>query len=289
MRFRNFDSLRLFDVIAKYDSFAAAAEALNMTKGAVSYQVKTLEEELGFDLFIRLPRGVALTEEGISLWASAKRGFDTIEDCIRTLRTPPHPTVTLGLSTYLASRWLSPRLMDFMRTHPDIRLRIQPIIDLVNLRGEEVDLVIRWGDGSWKDMVIEPLFSCPAFPTGSPSALAEIRSVGMERAFASFTLLHDRQGSTAWADWFARAGLMYHEHIDTLIQPDPNVRVQAVIDGQGIALNDALIGQELKEGRLARLAKTQLDDYGYFLAYQPGALQKPGVADFAAWLASLRV
>lgn len=289
MHFRSFDSLRLFDVIAEHDSFASAAESLNMTKGAISYQIKTLEEELGFDLFIRLPRGVTLTEEGIFLQASAKRGFGLIEDCIRDLQVRPHQTVTLGLSTYLASRWLSPRLMDFMRTHPHIRLRIQPLIDPVNLRDEEVDLVIRWGDGSWKDLVIEPLFSCPAFPTGSPSALAEIRSVGMERAFSSFTLLHDREGSTAWADWFAKAGLVYHEHIDTLILPDPNVRVQAVIDGQGVALNDTLIDQDLKEGRLARLAKTQLDDYGYFLAYQLGALQKPGVADFAAWLASLRV
>lgn len=287
MQFRNYDSLRLFDEIADYGSFSDAAAAMHMTKGAISYQIKTLEESIGFKVFDRQPRGVSLTEKGAALRSAARRGFTAIEESLRVLSAPAPQIVTLGLSTYLASRWLSPRLMDFMRSHTDIRLRIQPLIDSIELNGEDVDLVIRWGDGSWRDMVVEPLFICPAFPTGSPDALAEIRSVGAERAFSTFTLLHDRQGSTAWADWFEAAGLEYQQQSEPLILPDPNVRVQAVIDGQGIALNDSLVDQELKDGRLARLATAQLDRYGYFLAYRSGALKKPGVAAFAEWLASL--
>lgn len=284
MRFRSYDALRAFTIVARHDSFSAAAADLHLTKGAVSHQMRLLERDLGFALFHRRPRGIVLTARGEHLLATARSAFETVEDRIEDVRRLASRTLTIGVTTYFASRWLSPRLMDFMRAHPDIRLRVQPMIDLMNWKTEGIDLAIRWGNGSWSDAAIEKLFACPAWPSGNAEALEQVRERGLTAAFEGFTLLRDRDDSTAWTQWYKMAGLPYRHRADTLIIPDPNVRVQAVIDGQGVALNDALIDAEIEAGRLFRLSPVELADFGYFLAYPPGSMSNPDVADFADWL-----
>lgn len=285
MRFRHFDGLRLSGVVARHGSFAAAADELNLTKGAVSYQIRTLEEALGFALFRRTARGVTPTAAGGELLQVSRRAFSDMERQIAELRDVGERTVTLGVSSYFASRWLSSRLMDFMQAHPSVRLRIQPMIDLVSLDGQGVDLAIRWGDGSWNDLTIEPLLPCPAYPTGPIGTNDRLRELGLEAVLQQSTLLQDRAGSRAWADWFAAAGITYRPLRDALIIPDPNVRVQAVIDGQGLALNDDLVASDIEAGRIERIGTAALERYGYFLAYQPDARADRDVDSFASWLA----
>jgi DNA-binding transcriptional LysR family regulator len=215
MRFRYYENLRSFCVVARHGSFSAAAEELHLTKGAVSHQMRLLEEELGFSLFRRLARGVALTSKGQALLASAHVGFQSIESAIAELRDAGVRTLTIGCSTYFASRWLSPRLMTFLAAHSHIRLRVQPMIDQLALASEGIDLAIRWGDGRWSDQVIEPLFACPAWPTGNAAALEAVWQHGLAAAFDGFTLLRDRDDSHAWSDWFAAAGLTMRKRLDT--------------------------------------------------------------------------
>ncbi len=284
MRFKNYDNLRIFNIVAKHGSFSAAALELNLTKGAVSYQIKKLEAELGFEIFQRLPRGISLTSKGHEVRHASQVAFDGIEQKITELRETSERTLTIGVSTYFASRWLSSRLMMFLNSNPGIRLRIQPMIDLMDLRSENVDLVIRWGDGNWTDMYIEPLFLCPSFPAASPDVAAYIRKSGLSSALNQVILLKDREGSHAWSHWHKIAGLSFKNIADTLTVPDPNVRVQAVIDGQGIALFDDLIKPELDAGQLVQISAHQLDDYGYFLAFPSGSQNDSGVAKFASWI-----
>lgn len=284
MRFRHYDSLRVFTVAARHSSFSAAAEELYLTKGAVSHQMRMLETALGFALFRRLPRGVALTAEGRDLLQATRIAFEGVESKIGELRMAGTRTLTVGCSTYFASRWLSPRLMDFITTHPHIRLRVQPMIDQLALGSAGIDLAIRWGTGRWRDVAIEPLFACPAWPVGNAAAWHAVQSLGLQGAFDTFTLLRDRDDSNAWSDWFAAARLGFRTKPDSLIIPDPNVRVQAVIDGQGVGLNDALLEPELRAGALHRLCEAELGDYGYFLAYPAGALANPDIGAFIGWI-----
>lgn len=285
MRFHSYDGLAIFAVAARHLSFTAAAAELNMTKGAISYRIRRLEEDLGFPLFVRQHRGLALTENGRQLWQSAQAAFREVEQRIDQLRAPAPGRITVGMSTYFASRWLSPRLMRFMATHPGIGLRLQPLVDLIDIKPAGIDMAIRWGKGNWTDLTIEPLFPCPVFPTAGGALANHIARAGFDAALPDLTLLHDRDGSTAWRDWFAAAGLRYAEApADGLVIPDPNVRVQAVIDGQGVALNDALLGPDLSEGRLARVSGVELVEYGYHLAYPPGALEVPALAAFRDWI-----
>jgi len=283
--FRHHDSLRLFVEIARYKSFSDAAEELNMTKGAVSYQIKTLEADLGTSLFTRTARGVALTQAGQQLQTVAQAHFQQIETELAGLRGRTDQALTVGMSSYFASRWLSPRLMSFMQDHPDIQLRIQPMTRLFDLERQGVDIAIRWGDGQWDDAEITPFLSLPAWPVGNAATLSLVQRTGLGRAIRAFTLLHDHDDSNAWSDWLNVAGLPQQNRRDTLIIPDPNVRVQGVIDGQGLALMDDLIGRELSEGRLYRLSEHELSSYGYFLARPYWHNASSGAVDaFIDWL-----
>lgn len=284
MRFQSYDSLRLFDIVARHQSITAAAQELNLTKGAVSYQINRLEETLGFKLFDRMHRGIILTEKGHKLWHVSQSGFDEIERQISMLQEEEPGYITIGMSTYFASRWLSPRLMTFMTEHPGIRLRLQPLVDLTDLRTTGIDMAIRWGKGNWTDMEIEPLFACPAIPTAGAALARQISAKGLEAALPAMSLLQDRDGSEAWADWHRAAGLVYRPGRDELVIPDPNVRVQSVIDGQGLALNDTLVEAELSAGKLFRISDIELTDYGYYLAYPGNALDIASVGMFRTWI-----
>jgi len=282
--FKHHDTLRLFAAIAQHSSFSAAADALHMTKGAVSYQIKTLEADLGLMLFDRNARGVTLTTEGEKLWIACSPHFQKIETMLSALKAPQPRTLTVGTSSYFASRWLSPRLMTFMQQYPDIQLRLQPMMQLFDLEHHGIDIAIRWGNGHWSDVEATPFMPMPAWPVGNQEAAEKVQQVGLARAFTEFTLLRDHDSSNAWSDWLKLAGLPAQNRRDTLIIPDPNVRVQAIINGQGIALNDALVAQELSEQRLVRLAKIELADYGYFLVKPRNSNRSESVDAFVGWL-----
>ncbi len=284
MRFRSYDSLRVFDVVARHGSFTSAANTLNLTKGAVSYQINRLEAELGFQVFTRGHRSVHLTEKGKQLWHLSRVAFQELETEIARLREEDTEPITIGMSSYFASRWLSPRLMTFISEYPRTSLRLQPLVDLIDIKTENIDMAIRWGKGQWLDLEIEPLLTCPAFPTAGVALSQRVQDVGIEEAFADTTLLQDREGSEAWLDWHQAAGLPYRPARDTLVIPDPNVRVQAVVNGQGIALNDVLVANELAAGELFKISDIELDTYGYFLAYSPEALENPNLRAFRDWI-----
>lgn len=284
MRFRNFDNLRVFNLVARYMSFSRAAEELCLTKGAISHQIKRLEEELNFTVFIRDPRHLSLTEKGRRLWHTSEASLNTIENEIISLREDDSSKITIGTPTYFASRWLSSRLMTFINDHPNTSLRIQPIINTFKLEAEDIDMAIRWGKGDWNDLQSELLFHCPAFLVGGKKIVEQVEQEGLEKTLGHQRLLHDHEDSQAWQDWFAKKGLYYQEHKEKLVIPDPNVRVQAVIDNQGIALNDQLISTEIENKTIFKLSNVSLDNYGYFLVYPPATLENPALSDFRHWI-----
>ena len=286
MRFRSFDNLRSFIVVAGHLNMGSAAEELNLTKGAISYQIQQLEAELGFDVFSRSKRKLSLTEKGSNLLQVCRTLFDNVEREIVALRQQNRDRITIGMATYFASRWLSPRLMHFITEHPEIGLRIQPLVDLMDLRANDLDLAVRWGKGEWDDETLETelIFQCPALLTASREIGEQITAQGVASVINRQTLLHDRDGSEAWMDWFDAAGLEWSPGSNDLVIPDPNVRVQAVIDGQGIALYDFLVDDEVRTGRLYQYQPVKLDAYGYYLVYPRGAKSGSAIITFRDWI-----
>ncbi len=282
--FHHHDLLRLFAEIARHPSFSMAAEALNMTKGAISYQIKTLETDLGIPLFQRTTRGVTLTAEGRKVLTACQTRYEEIEADLHSLKEKSSQTLTVGVSTYFAARWLSPRLMTFMQQHQDVQLRIQPMIQFSNLEMQDIDLAIRWGNGDWDDGVVTPFMPIRSFPVGNADAALRVKTLGMKKAISDFTLLRDRDDSNAWSDWLDVAVLPPQTRRDVLIIPDPNVRVQAVINGQGIALLDDLVKDELEDTKLHQLSDIELPEYGYFLFHSHRAVETKPARVFSDWL-----
>jgi DNA-binding transcriptional LysR family regulator len=188
------------------------------------------------------------------------------------------------MSTYFASRWLSPRLMTFMAKRPQIGLRIQSLINLAELT--DIDMAIRWGKGDWVEpgMTVELIFQCPAMLTMGANMKELFDSDGIEATLKKQTLLHDRDDSLAWQDWFDAANLDYAPSRNSRVIPDPNVRVQAVIDNQGIALNDSLVAGEISRGQLFQYPDVMMDDYGYYLVYPKLALNQAAIQAFRDWI-----
>ena len=125
----------------------------------------------------------------------------------------------------------------------------------------------------------------PARPTANATVAARVREIGLERALVEIPLLADNSGSAGWRKWHNRAGLEYRPIHNRLVIPDSSDRVQAVIDGQGIALWDELVQVELDSGELHYLSEVTLDIAGYYLVYTaPAARRSPVVTTFADWI-----
>ena len=147
-------------------------------------------------------------------------------------------------------------------------------------------MAIRWGKGDWPDTdtITELIFPCPAMLTAGIEVYRQIETEGIEAAIENQTLLDDRDDSSAWKDWFQAAGLDMISGNKNLVIPDPNVRVQAVIDNQGVALNDALVSNEINQEVIRQYSEVSLDEYGYYLVYPMKALEQPAVLAFRDWI-----
>ncbi|MDA9894249.1 LysR substrate-binding domain-containing protein [bacterium] len=282
MKFRPYDSLKVFDAVARKQSMTKAATDLNLSKGSISYQINKLEENLGFALFERSNARLQLTENGRRIWNVSLNALQQIDQEIEDIRGSDTRALCIGALTYFSSRWLSPRLMDFFEKNAGFSLRIEPINSLADLKTKDVDLAILWGFGEWKEYESRLLLRLPSVPTANTTLAKEVESIGIEAAVRQVPLLGDSSGDTGWRAWHRAVGLPYLPSKSSIIIPDSNSRVQAVIDGQGIALWDLLVAPEIKSGQLVELTDRKLDTSGYYLVFtkDPHATQVQAMIDW---------
>ena len=265
MKFRSYDSLRIFDAVARTQSMTIASQDLNLSKGSISYQINKLEMELGFVLFDRLNARLQLTDAGLRLWHASHNALTQIDREIDDLRGTKLGSLSIGALTYFSSRWLSPKLMSFFEKNPGVNLRIDSINSIDDPKIKEVDLAILWGFEEWKAYDSRLLINLPAVPIGNPSLANKVESLGVSNALKTIPLLGDSSGDIGWRAWHKVAGLPYEPNKSSLTIPDSNSRVQAVINGQGIGLWDDLVTPEMETGKLKKLSEVKLENAGYHL------------------------
>ena len=283
MAFRSYDALKTFDAVARRLSMTSAAEALHQSKGAVSYQIAKLEADLGFRLFDRANARLTLTDPGRRLWHVSQAALARIDQEIADLRGPSAQSVTVAMLTYFSSRWLSPRLTRYFQGHPGVSLRIEPISSIEMLDKVNADFALLWGIGAWPGFDSEHLFPCPAVPTASPDLATRVEEIGLQEALQALPLLGDSSGDAGWRAWHQAAGLPYRPSRTSLTIPDSNSRVQAVIDGQGLGLWDAMVQPEFDQGTLIPVSDVWLEDAGYHIV-TPAPGLKPAAEGFLQWL-----
>mgnify|MGYP001447240050 CR=1 FL=1 len=182
MKFRSYDSLRIFDAVARTQSMTIASQDLNLSKGSISYQINKLEMELGFVLFDRLNARLQLTDAGLRLWHASHNALTQIDREIDDLRGTKLGSLSIGALTYFSSRWLSPKLMTFFEKNPGVNLRIDSINSIDDPKIKEVDLAILWGFEEWKGYDSRLLINLPAVPIGNPSLANKVESLGVSNA-----------------------------------------------------------------------------------------------------------
>ena len=275
------NALRAFEVSARHLSFTRAAEELSVTQTAVSMQVKNLEQRLGVALFRRLPRGLALTDEGLALLPVVAQSFGRIADVLAQFEDGRRREVlTVGVVGTFAVGWLMPRLREFQQQHPFVDLRLLTNNNRVDLAGEGLDYAIRFGDGAWHGTEAERLFEAPLAPMCAPEIAARLRTPS---DLAAETLLRSYR-SDEWHRWFAAAAA-----------PCPPLRgfvfdsslalAEAAAQEAGVALLPVMMFErELRQGRLVCPFEQRIVLGAYWLTRLKSRPQTAAMAAFRTWL-----
>ena len=281
-------ALASFEASARHMSFKAAAAELNVTPGAVSRQIKALEDELGMPVFERELGGVRLTAEGEELYAVLARGFSEASETLHRIRTGTRQTsVTLACTNAFASMWLMRHIGAFWRAHPDIVVNHLISDNAAHYRRADIDLRIRYGSGAWADETSERLFTERIFPVSSPAYSREHDGVPAAE-IATLQLLHVEGADPEWTDWaeFLRRAGVKHGPILGRRFTNFTVLLQALQDDQGVALGwERLIAPLLADGRLVRFGDLAIDAPGsYYLTWNENRAVSPAAQTLCAWL-----
>lgn len=252
-----------------------------MTQAAVSQQVKNLEDRLGLPLFRRLPRGLALTDEGAALLPVLTQSFARIDEVLGRLRqSRPREVLTVGAVGTFAVGWLIPRLKDFQDRHAFVDLRLLTNNNRVDLAGEGLDFAIRFGDGAWHGTQAQLLFAAPLSPMCSPAIAAQLRS---PEDLAGQLLLRSYRFDE-WASWFETAGVR-QPLIRGAVFDSSLTMAHAAAQGAGVALLPAkMFGRELREAVLARPFAAEVNRGSYWLTRLKSRPESAAMACFREWL-----
>ena len=253
----------MFDAAARLGNFRLAAEEVNLTQGAVAQQVRKLEEQLGIQLFSRLPRGVTLTEAGTQYHRDIRRALEIIDRATEHLR-PEVATVVLSVPPSLASKWLVPRLSHLAAEHPDITLDLRASERLTDFVRDRVDLAIRQGRiEESKGLVASSLASLDLCAVASPTVAQSVSDQSLTD-FTDMRLIED--GHRHWTTLFETAELSPPPV--SLSFNQTALAIDAALAGQGVALAPRLLVRDaIEAGQLQELWQVDTQGEGYFLLY----------------------
>ncbi len=282
-RLPNFSALRAFEAAARHENFSRAAEELHLTHGAISHQVRALEEELGRPLFVRHGRQVKITSDALKFAQFLGKSFADITAAADAMRASSvNQRLTISSIPSFAARWLAPRLGRFIDLYPDIEVVLQSSGQLQDLARDGIDVGIRFGRGNYPGLVVQRLMGDVYYPVVSP----HYRSGQLPAApheLRQHTLLRSVE---PWSPWLRAAGVDMAEPSGGLMFEDLSMLIRSAADGNGVALVRHVVAmQEIATGQLLRLFDTATpcpDEY--FFVSPPGAAGRPQVQAFRDWL-----
>lgn len=261
------NAVKAFEAAGRNGSLSQAAAELGVTHGAISRQIKILEQWLGARLLVKSGRGISLTVQGREFLLDTIRILDELALASdRLAGSQRREILRINASQTFALRWLIPRLPRFTAAHPQIEIRLGASIDPIEKLVEQYDLAIRRGKIGETSV---GFLSENCTPVASP-ALLQRQPVHDVKDLASHTLLHAESLASLWPTWLAHAG---HPDLTGKAQLrfDPLYQsLQAAIDGAGIAMApDALVAEDIKAGRLVALfthLSMTMDDFHVYIS-----------------------
>jgi LysR family glycine cleavage system transcriptional activator len=278
------NALKAFEAAARSESFTRAAEELCVTQGAVSHQVKALEDTLGLKLFVRERQRLVITAAGREYLAVIRDALDRIAvGTDRLVQRQTSGALTVSTSPDFAAKWLVHRLGRFSDAHPEIDLRVSATMHHVDFAREETDLAVRHGDGNWIGLEVVRLCSEQLFPVCSPKLISGRKLKPSD--LAKYPLLHldDRK---SWLKWFEAAGVSNADVSRGPVLNRASMLLDAAVDGQGVALaRTALAAWDLINGRLVKLFGVSLKlSKNYWIVCPKATSALPKITLFRDWL-----
>jgi len=286
--------LRCFEAAARHCSFTQAARELCVTQGAVSQQVKQLEQWLDRPLFQRTPRALVLTPEGERLRQVVGESFQSIGSTLTQLRKPrDRQPVALSCSPSFAMVWLTPRLGSFFRQHPDIGLRVHGefhALDRARMLRDGTEAAVRFDPGHYPDLEARMFLEEWLLPVASPAYLAAHPALRSPGGLRAAMLLHDASpwdGASEtheWQCWLRHAGVTLPDASDGQRFNLSQLAINAALAGQGVAMGrTALVLDDLAAGRLVDLWGIHARaEAAYYIVHAHGHAAQ--VANVEAWL-----
>lgn len=286
--FPSVSSLRALEALDRLGSASAAAADLNLTQGAVSRQLQSLEAQLGVDLLDRTHKQLSLTENAVDYASDIRQALTLIAQAShRVQQVPVAGTLHLAILPAFGMRWLMPRLPDFSRRHPDVTINMTTRLRPFSFATEHFDAAIHYGNTSdWPEAEALLLRHEQLLPVCAPSFL-ESRRISEPQDLTTCPLLHIQTRPSAWSDWFTSVGVSVNGDLEGAVFDQFATINQAAQHGLGVALMpDYLVEQELATGKLVTLYDTPLETGGaYFLVWAKGARRNAGLEKFRDWLA----
>lgn len=286
-------ALVYFEAAARHRKFTSAAEELHVSQGAVSQQIKSLEDRLGCPLFVRNAREMRLTKAGARLLPAVQSAMAELEEAIAGVtRRDRRNTLRVGALPTFSTRWLIPRLQSFHSLNADVSVELLSLpSDFVrdgfapDLDGPGADVAVTYGGGGWVGLNDLKLFDETMVVVASPGFLAR-RPVRRVEDLAERTLLQHSTRPNAWRGWARQFG-------PRSLAPGDGPRFEhffmvreAAIAGLGVALLPSyLVAPDIADGRLARPLPHALDTgRGYYLVWPGARAEDRVIRRFVSWL-----
>lgn len=279
-------ALRALESFARHGTVWQAADELNLTRSAVSHQLRLLERDLGFRLMNRIGTRVELTPQGLAYAADVRRALSMLSgSATRNAARGITGTLTVSCPPGFASSWLCPKIGGFTEAFPDVALSIVTPRRLDDVSNPDVDIFITFGQGNQPGMEVELLKEVEFTPLCSPILLNRLEGLDRPEGLLNATLLHltDFQD---WEAWFGLSGLPTSAAQGGLRFSDMNLVYASALGAQGVAMGDEFICQQaMAAGLLVRPFDLAIrSPRSYFMIVPPEKAGNPAGSAFRGWL-----
>ncbi len=279
--------LSAFEAAARTQSFTEAAAELDLTQSAVSRQIMALEGQLGVELFVRDRKRVRLTLAGERYANEIRAALKSIASASLALKANPDGgTLNLAILPTFGTRWLAPRLPDFLAKHPGVTINLTTRLQPFQFENDRQDAAIHFGRNDWQGTHAQYMFDETVIPVCAPDVLAA-QNIAKSDDLLKAPLLHLATRPDAWPVWLAQQGVtstgsggMVFDQIATM--------AQAAVHGIGFALlPEFLIENELATGKLVPALSLPMKSVGsYWLVWPSTREGYPPLDRFRSWLKS---
>lgn len=279
-------ALRALDSFARHGTVWQAADDLNLTRSAISHQLRLLERDLGFRLFNRVGTRIELTPQGLAYAEDVRRALTVISGSAqRNAGRGLSGTLAVSSTAGFAASWLCPKIARFRAAFPDVTLQVVTPRRLDDVSNPDVDVFVSFGFGTMSDMQAELLQDVEFTPLCSPALANRFAGMTSPDDLLRAGLLH-LSDTADWRAWFRKAGLDEARARGGVTFSDMNLVYAAALNAQGVAMGDEFICHEaMATGQLVRPFDLSIrSPRSYYLVVAPQKARNPVVGAFRDWI-----